>query len=222
MNITGQALTIRNILKATKDFKTNPIDLALPVIPVFNGTGVTKLIIIGQDPTVKNAMSRKKITCTLNLDKNNALTGYVKRICGIMGIEFENVYATNLFKYFYTYPPAATPEVLKAHLQLNLELLKKELNTFDGIPVITFGEPVLQLLTSKASKVSKYWDYNARFGKTNGSFKFAAAEDNKLQRIFFPFPHQPSIRKVFYTQTLHSYVDFLKNTDTQLLKKIMK
>jgi hypothetical protein len=51
-------------------------------------------------------------------------------------------------------------DVLYAHLEPNLELLKEELSQYKGIPIITLGEPVLQLLTHPKAKVHEYWDYN--------------------------------------------------------------
>lgn len=216
MNFIEEAFRIRNQLKSECDFKENPIDNKLHVIPEFDGKEAIKLIIIGQDPTVKSINSRKYISCTLNLDKNNALRKYVERIVNSLGITVQNVYATNLFKYFYTYPPSKTPTVLKSHLQPNLGLLKKELRTFENIPVITLGEPVLQLLTSDKAKVRSYWDYITDTGISNGRFLYSTANENKLERDFYPFPHQPSIRKEFYDLTLTEYVSFVRKTSILL------
>ena len=114
----------------------------------------------------------------------------------------------NLFKYFYSVPPANTLEVLKAHLEPNLNLLQQELSEFRNIPVITLGEPVLKLITNKNAKVRVFWDYNAKTKTTDGQFTFAKANDNKLSRDLFPFPHQPSIRKKFYADTLINYIEY--------------
>ncbi|HOW31170.1 MAG TPA: hypothetical protein PLP88_06360, partial [Bacteroidales bacterium] len=136
MNINNEVDLIRRKLKSENDFSSNPIDLSLGVIPPFIGSSDIKLIIIGQDPTIKNVASRKNITCTLNLDKKNALRTYIHGICSELGITIENVYATNLFKYFYTIPPAETMEVLRSHLKPNLALLQQELEGFKNIPLI--------------------------------------------------------------------------------------
>jgi len=160
MNIINAAEKIRKALKENQDSDVNPIDLSLPVVPPFRGNGEIKLIILGQDPTIKNVASRKKITCTLNLDKNNALKTYVNRICIELGITIDNVYATNLFKYFYSERPAKTLDVLINHLHPNLGLLQSELGEFKNIPIITLGEPVLKLITNEYEKVRTFWDYN--------------------------------------------------------------
>lgn len=201
--------SIRINLKSQNDFISNPIDLSHPVILPFQGKGKIKLIVIGQDPTVKNEVSRKHITCTLNLDKNNSLRKYIEEICSSLNITLENVYATNLFKYFYTIPPAKTMEVLKMHLQPNLELLQKELAEFSNVAIITLGEPVLKLLTDEKTKVRAFWDYNIKTKKTEKRFRFSEAMDNKLERILYPFPHQPSIIKEFYKNTLYDYINFM-------------
>ena len=209
--IENEAKKLRDKLAKENHSLNNPIDLGLNVIPPFKGTSEIKLIIIGQDPTVRKITSRKNITRTLNLDKKNSLKTYISSICEKLGIKLENVYATNLFKYFYTYPPADTPEVLYAHLEPNLELLKQELDEYKGLPIIILGQPLLQLLCGKKALVRNYWGYKKKGGKTNGNFTYSNESENKLNRDFFPFPHQPSIRKEFYKNTLDVYTIFVNN-----------
>ena len=116
-------------------------------------------------------------------------------------------------EYFYTTPPAQTFDVLKAHLDDNLTLLSKEISAFPKCPIITLGEPVLKLLVKESTPpvVGYYWDYDKKTKSSNGDFHFVLAKDNKLSRDFFPFCHQPSIRKEFYNKTFDSYVDFMKS-----------
>ena len=210
METDKEALKIRNSLKSNRDIKENQIDLTLNIIPPFVGSKIIKLIIIGQDPTVKNNNSRSKISCTLNLDKNNSLKRYIEHICSGIGISLENVYATNVFKYFYTVPPANTLNVLYQHLEPNLHLLTAELENYKDAIIITLGEPVLKLLTNDKNKVRKYWDYNSTTKISNGNFTFVKASENLLKRDFYPFPHQPSLRKEFYKNTLNEYQKFVK------------
>ena len=205
-----KARNIRDNLKVNDDIDFNRIDINLDVVKPYLGSDVIKIIVIGQDPTIKNEKTRKNITCTLNLDKENSLKRYISDICTNLGLTIENVYATNLFKYFYTIPPAQTMDVLYAHLEPNLELLKEELSQYKGIPIITLGEPVLQLLTHPKAKVREYWDYNPKTGESNGNFTYSKANENKLSRDFYPFPHQPSIRKMFYGGTIDKYIRIVK------------
>lgn len=205
-----KARNIRDNLKVNDDIDFNRIDINLDVVKPYLGSDVIKIIVIGQDPTIKNEKTRKNITCTLNLDKENSLKRYISDICTNLGLTIENVYATNLFKYFYTIPPAQTMDVLYAHLEPNLELLKEELSQYKGIPIITLGEPVLQLLTHPKAKVREYWDYNPKTGESNGNFTYSKANENKLGRDLYPFPHQPSIRKRFYGGTIDKYIRIVK------------
>ena len=109
----------------------NPIDFTRdPVLPFNNGKGTNgiKIAIIGQDPTIRNAARRNNIACTLNLDKEGPLKNYVTQIAQGLGCTLDEVYATNLFKYFYTKPPSETMSVLQIHLQPNLKTLKQVQN----------------------------------------------------------------------------------------------
>jgi len=205
-----RSLDIRNNLIKEIDIKGDMIDdRLLPVLP-YRISNKVSLIFIGQDPTVKNSNSRHSIEYALNLDKNGSLKTYIMKICVGLDISFENIYATNIFKYFYTKPPAQTIHVLKAHLEPSLELLKEELAVYLNAVIITLGEPVLQLLAGDDVYVRNFWGYQKK-NKTDGVFKRCEAKDNKLGRSFYPFPHQPSLGKEFYANTLDDYIKFVKN-----------
>lgn len=202
---------LKLIFEQLIDDPSNLIKQELGFVPPYFGKDEIKLIIIGQDPTIRNEEQRKNITCTLNLDKAGSLTRYVGQICEGLGITIENVYATNVFKYFYSVPPAKTFDVLKKHLEPNLRLLNKELSAFPNISVITLGEPVLKLLSyDEKVKVREYWGYNPHTGTSNEEFKFVSANENKLGRTLFPFCHQPSIRKQFYKDAFEKYINYVK------------
>ncbi|MGI6470084.1 MAG: uracil-DNA glycosylase family protein [Paludibacteraceae bacterium] len=204
---------IRDKLKKELDFEENSIDDTLDPVKPFFGKDEIKLIIIGQDPTIQNEKQRKKITCTLNLNKNGSLKNYIEKdICFGLGITLENVYATNIFKYFYKEPPAKTFNVLQNHLNENLNLLVNELDKFPNVAIITLGEPVLRLLDRTNSQVRSFWDYNKKTKMSNGNFSFCLGRDNRLGKDFFPFPHQPSLMKDFYRNNLFQYIEFVKNT----------
>ena len=202
---------LKLILEELKDNRSNKIRKEDGFVPPYQGDSDIKLIIIGQDPTIKNEKQRSKIKYTLNLDKDGALKRYIEQICKGLGISINNVYATNVFKYFYSEPPAKTFDVLKKHLEPNIRLLNKELSAFPNIPIITLGEPVLKLLSfDEKVKVREYWGYNPHTGTSDGEFKFVSANENKLGRTLFPFCHQPSIRKQFYKNTFVEYINYVK------------
>jgi uracil-DNA glycosylase len=210
--IVSKSVLIRDFLKTFEDFGINPIDASLLSIPPYRPSNAVKLIIIGQDPTIKNENQRSEIEFTLNLDKDGPLKRYIQRICTALGVDFENIYATNVFKYFYSKPPATTMDVLKKHLPANLALLKEEFAAFDNVPIVTLGEPVLRLLQNDNCPldVKHFWGYDKKSQETNGRFSFSKEADNKLGLPFFPLPHQPSISKAFYAKTFDSYLDFMK------------
>jgi uracil-DNA glycosylase len=207
INVIEETLKLRDKLKSEMDSADNPIDMILDPVPPFKGSGEIKLIIIGQDPTIKNKDQRCKIRETLNLDKNGSLRTYISGICSSLSVGLENVYATNVFKYFYTNPPANSMDVLYDHLNMNLKLLRNELKSYPDLPVISLGEPVLQLLSNiPGDKVRKYWDYTK--GISGHSFK--RCMDNDLDRPFYPLPHQPSSGRKFYAENIEQYLNFVK------------
>lgn len=205
MNIVAKTLKIRDSLT---DYEENHIDTDLaPVLP-FIGNGRIKLVVIGQDPTITKVKERRKIKKTLKLDAPGPLKRYIESICTGLEITIENVYATNLFKYFYEKKPASTPKVLAAHLESNLALLKKKLSEYSDCIIITLGEPVLQLLTDKKHFVKDYWGYK------NGKFHYLEPDENKLKLRLYPFAHLPSInspRSSFYRDHLYMYILYVKN-----------
>ena len=66
---------------------------------------------------------------------------------------------------------------------------------FNGLPVITSGQLLLQLLSGDNALVKNFWNYDKRTGITKGNFSYSIASENKLNRDFYPFTHQPSVRK---------------------------
>ena len=196
------------IMQSLPQVEENPIDYDKNPIPPFKGNGDVKLIIIGQDPTIRNIKSRDDIRCTLNLDKPGSLKTYIERIVAGLGLSFDNVYATNIFKYFYTVPPQDTFSVLEQHVLPNLELLKAEINEYPNAIIITLGEPVLKLLTKQNNKVRKHWNYK------DCGFHHVLAKDNKLGRDFYPFIHISSYCKHFYKDNFQRYIQYVIDTES--------
>ena len=192
------------------------VDHSLPIPKVFCGTGYIKLVILGQDPTVKNEASRKRIKTVLNLDKNNSLRRYLVEVCDGLGLDLdENVYATNYFKNFFIKPPTQIDDidVFSTYSPYWLPLLKEEIAEFHRVPVITLGEPLLGAVVGQnaSPKVRDYWGYTNDWkeGATK-PYGFLAQDKNALEREVFPFPHQPSIQKQYYRERLGRYIDFVK------------
>jgi len=134
-----------------------------------------KLIVLGQDPTVQDATARAKIRTVLNLDKNGSVRAYLSGLSQKLEIDLQqNIYATNIYKNFFIAPPTQISEIdiFKAFLPAWLPLLKDELSQFDGIPVITLGEPVMNSLfiSGKPNRLRNYWGYTSEWktGKFDG------------------------------------------------------
>ncbi len=179
-----------------------------------------RLIVIGQDPTVKNEASRKTITTVLNLDKpNGSISKYLSIICDGLGLNIhQQVYATNYAKNFFIRPPTQIKEcnLLDETGCYWLPLLRKELSLFPDCTIITLGEPLLRAILIKPRKalLRDYWGYTQGWISNQPVFSYVPPEENKLNQKIFPFPHQPSIRKAFYRATLYSYLNYVRNNSS--------
>jgi hypothetical protein len=175
-----------------------------------------RLIVMGQDPTVKREGSRETINTVLNLDKpRGSLYRYMSEICDGLGLDLcKHIYATNYAKNFFVRPPTQIKEcrLLDEFGLYWLPLLHEELSLFPGCPILTLGQPLLKTLVVDPLKamVRWYWRYSPNWKESRKTdFLYVAPEDNKLRRRLFPFPHQPSLRKPFYRATLKSYLDYM-------------
>ncbi|MGA2159803.1 MAG: hypothetical protein ABSG90_11375 [Dehalococcoidia bacterium] len=175
-----------------------------------------RLIVIGQDPTVKSEASRSTINTVLNLDKHQGcLYGYLSHICNNLGLDLkENVYATNFAKNFFKQPPTLIKErdLLKETSPYWLPLLHKELWYFPGRLIVTLGQPLLKVLLLDPTKalVRVYWGYYPDWIRAKLVFSSVPAQENKLDRELFPLPHQPSSGKKFYRANLQAYLNYVK------------
>lgn len=178
-----------------------------------------RLIVIGQDPTVKKETSRTTIETVLNLDKpQGSLYKYLSLICDGLGLKLcQHVYATNYAKNFFIRPPTQITEcdLLAKLAQYWLPLLQQELSLFPDRPVLTLGQPLLKTLVIDPRKgfVRRYWGYSHNWKENcKTDFLYVAPEDNELRRRLFPFPHQPSLRKPFYKEMLQPYLAYMKSS----------
>jgi len=208
-----KSLAVLRELQRTPEL-SDKIEPSLGIPNPFRPRSVVKLIILGQDPTVKRKESRASITVVLNLDKGDAHWHYLHSICRKLRLSLhDNVYATNLVKNFFVEPPASYSDgrILSLASEQWLPLVRSELEEFPEVPVIALGEPLLQIIAiDNQAQVKKYWGYPRRHVKGDLSiFQFLRPEDNRLGRIVFPFPHQPSARKKFYQDRMSSYIRYV-------------
>ncbi|MGE5437901.1 MAG: hypothetical protein ACM3O3_11780, partial [Syntrophothermus sp.] len=84
MDITAESKEVLGKISLSKLKEFVNDKLGIP--QVYKGNSEIKLIILGQDPTVKNEKSRSKISTVLNLDKQGALKSYLNNICNQLRI----------------------------------------------------------------------------------------------------------------------------------------
>jgi uracil-DNA glycosylase len=194
------------------------IDMSLALPMPFVGSGESRLVIVGQDPTIQNAAKRTKIKTVLNLDKPNSLRKFIERLCSDLGLHLdEHVYATNAAKGFFTQPPTVIKksdrlDVLAESRSVWGPILREELKRFPGVAVISLGEPVLAMLSAtEVPKMKSFWGYDKdwKSGKFTQPTKFTAAQ-NIVGRDIFPCVHQPSMRKAFYQQRWDEYIRYIR------------
>ena len=202
-------------LKKTK-WLAQYVDASLELPQPYRGKGRIKLIVLGQDPTVKDVQARRNIHTVLNLDKKRSVTAYLSAVCAGLGIRLaENVYATNFYKNFFIAPPTQIRDidVFKEYSPAWLPVLLEELAEFPDLPVIALGEPILPslVLGSELPRVKHFWGYVPEW-KTQKILPFGHLEpaENKLGRAIFPFPQQPTLRKEFYTAIMDKYIAYVK------------
>jgi hypothetical protein len=194
------------------------VDRSLQIPEPYCGTGKIKLVVLGQDPTVKDAQARQSIKTVLNLDKKGSVRAYLAGVCKGLGIDIsENVYATNLYKNFFVQPPTQIAEldIFQECLGIWLPVLKEELAQFGAVPALTLGEPLLGVLVNQGipNQVKHYWGYTPEWRNEHFlSPQCVQPQDNKLGRLVFPYPHQPSLRKQFYKVRMGDYTSFVKAT----------
>ena len=178
-----------------------------------------RLIIIGQDPTVKKEADRAQIHTVLNLDKpNSRLYKYIHNICVRLDLDMkQQVYATNYGKNFFVRPPTQIREIniLREAGRYWIPLLKEELAYFpDQAQIITLGEPLLKALSinSYRPKLRHFWGYTPDWQNSESRYSFVGAAENLLARNLYPLPHQPSLQKMFYQTRLDSYLAFIRKS----------
>jgi len=192
------------------------VDSSYPIPKPFHGSGQIKLIFLGQDPTVQRRESRANVKTVLNLDKKNSLRRYLEDVCTRLGLTLdEHVYATNFYKNFFIEPPTGIKEIniFETFSPYWLPLLRGEFAQFPGCPIIALGEPILgSLVQGDASrKVRDYWGFTPDWkASETDPFSYLKPSDNVLDRNVFPYPHQPSLRKVFYRERLPSYTSYMR------------
>lgn len=219
MDVLKRAQSIAEELAADPvlgDYLDMESDLDIPA-PV-RGGGRTRLIILGQDPTVGTRRRRREIKTVLDMrSREGPLRTYLSFLCASLGLVMEeHAYVTNLVKSFFRVPPAQLRDVDLVALSAPhwLPLLQEEVAEFPGVSVLTLGQPVLSALIRPGARpqVRDYWGYTPEWERgRKGEFGVVEPEDNVLGRVLIPFPHINTARKHrFYIARWDKYVSFAK------------
>ncbi|MBP1467701.1 hypothetical protein EYB53_018445 [Candidatus Chloroploca sp. M-50] len=198
------------------------VDMTLDLPRPYLATGPIRLVVIGQDPTVQRAASRRNITTVLNLDRRGSLRSYLEDICTRLGLVFDqHVYATNACKCFFSDPPTTIKrdhgvDVLDASAHIWLPVLQRELAQFPDAIVISLGEPVLTMLVhaEQLLPMRNYWGYHKNWQQgTFTPMHHISATESRVSRAIFPVVHQPTQRgkrTLFYRERRDAYFAYLR------------
>lgn len=115
----------------------------LRVEPYLQESGSTRIMLVGQDPTI--ARNPERVTHALMLnEKNGQLRRWLVNLLGEESFNSATLYATNVVKCSFDSPPG-TPRVLKPYFDSCKHYLVDEITEFQPQVLLTFGESAHQL-----------------------------------------------------------------------------
>jgi uracil-DNA glycosylase len=123
-------------------------ELRLLVAPYFREGNDLRLMLIGQDPTIRREPERVK--CVLMLDqKNGQLSRWLRGLFGADNFDSLTLYATNLVKCSFSAPPSTAKQgglrFLRPYFENCKAYLVQEISHFRPTFVLSLGEPTHKL-----------------------------------------------------------------------------
>jgi len=119
------------------------------VPPYFKEGGELKLMLVGQDPTVRREPARVKHALMLDEPKGQLRRWLTKELFGKRNFDALTLYATNLVKCSFQQPPSTTQQggfrFLQPYFDNCRDLLAQEISAFGPALVLTLGEPAHKL-----------------------------------------------------------------------------
>lgn len=133
-------------------------DCTLDVRPYYKSGGDTRLMLIGQDPTIFRKQERVK--CVLMLDDpNSQLSRWLKGMFGEHNFGKLTIYATNIVKCTFSQPPSVSQQgglkFLQPYFENCKEYLLTEIQQYQPTLVMTLGEPAHKLFRSIISDMDR-------------------------------------------------------------------
>lgn len=185
------------------------------VEPFYQSGNKTRLMVIGQDPTIYKDPERVKAVLMLD-DKKSKLSIWLRNMFGVENFEKITIYATNTVKCFLSKPPSSDKsngyKVLQKYFSNCKNYLLNEITNYKPDVVITLGEPThklfLQLLHSKEIKEKMKDSFTGEFYDcciNNVSFKYS------------PCLHITTFRIAeTYGKTIDNFIDNLRGNINEI------
>lgn len=167
--------------------------LSLQVEPYIQFGDDFKLMLIGQDPTIRVKKERVKQVLMLN-EPNSQLRRWLSEIFGKENFEAMTIYATNIVKCTFDKPPSSYrgKHFLRPYFENCKDYIVKEITHFKPTLVLTLGEPSHRYF-NQVFDVSKQIDDSMKnsFGLTD---KFFQVDWNGLSFKYSPSLHISTYR----------------------------
>lgn len=123
-------------------------ELNLRVAPYFREGNDPRLMLIGQDPTIRREPERVKYVLMLD-QKNGQLSRWLRGLFGADNFDSLTLYATNLVKCSFSAPPSTARQgglkFLRPYFENCREYLVQEVSRFRPTLVLSLGEPAHKL-----------------------------------------------------------------------------
>jgi len=183
----------------------------LRLVPAFfkEGSGL-RLMLIGQDPTIRQEPDRVKHALMLD-DPNSQLSRWLrKEVFGESNLHSSTLYATNLVKCSFEKLPSAAPQgavgFLEPYFDNCKDHLLEEISKFRPTLVLTLGEPAHKLFITILDNRHDY----AEDMKDAFTGRFVRAELRGTEFDYSPCLHITTFRLA------ETYGDSLKNFERGL------
>ena len=165
--------------------------VSLQVAPYYRGGNGLRLMLIGQDPTIRRKAERVKHVLMLD-QANGQLSRWLKTLFGAKRFEALTLYATNLVKCTLGVVPSNAQQggltFLKPYFENCRAYLLQEIGQFKPDVVLTLGEPAHILLTKEFGK-DQHIPQSMKQAFTGNSYASDLTMWNSIIRLVCTFRH---------------------------------
>ncbi len=188
---------------------------SLKVLPFYQEGGPFRLMLIGQDPTIRRRAERVKHVLMLD-DENSQLSRWLHRLFEQKNFNSITIYATNVVKCSFSKPPSDFKgggyKFLKKYAEKCRPYLAMEVKSFKPDLVITLGQPTHQIFREVLDD-STVLDSRMKEAFT-GNFKTVSIDKYKFD--YSPCLHIQTFRVAeTYGQKLFKFKNIINEKFTQ-------